>query len=192
MQSCSRARQLSLNAVTARSGFIAEPQFAAIACQLCNQRLQGSRRVRDLAILAHFIPLARLGERHRNRILVHIQPDVRDRLLQDPSPMHEARHRPSGATLDNLHTVRRVALSQANIWSRARRRLSRHAGMPGCWVTSDNRTRRPFGSNFRASQCFAKPLSEVRTTAMSAARIRSHEWTRTPEHPPTNAISRMP
>ena len=90
-----RGCQLSLNAVTARSGFVAEPQLVAIACQLCNQRLHCSRRVRDLAILTHFIPFARLGERHRYRLLVHIQPDVRDKLLQGPSPMHEARHRTS-------------------------------------------------------------------------------------------------
>src|SRR6476646_637760 len=32
-------------------------------------------------------------------------------------PMHEAPHRRSGAILENLHTVRRAALSQANIWS---------------------------------------------------------------------------
>jgi len=54
-------------------------------------------------------PLARLGKCNRNGILVYVEADVGDRLLQDPSPMHEARHRPSGATLDNLHTVRRVA-----------------------------------------------------------------------------------
>lgn len=40
---------------------------------------------------------------------VHIEAGVSDRLLHDPSPMHEARHRPSGVTLENLHTVRRVA-----------------------------------------------------------------------------------
>jgi hypothetical protein len=33
------------------------------------------------------------------------------------TPMHEARHRRSGAILENLHPVRRAALSQANIWS---------------------------------------------------------------------------
>ena len=88
-----RRGQLSLNAVAARSGLIAEPQLVAIARQLRSQRLHGSRRVRDLAILAHFTPLARLGERHRYRLLVHIQTDVGDKLLQDPSPMHEARHR---------------------------------------------------------------------------------------------------
>ncbi len=89
-----RRCQLSVNTVTARSSLIAEPQLVAIACQLCNQRLHGSRRVRDLAILAHFIPFARLGKRHRYRLFVHIQPDERDKLLQGPSPMHEARHRP--------------------------------------------------------------------------------------------------
>ncbi len=101
--------QLSLDAVAARPGFIAKPQFVPTAGQLCSQCLQRRWRVRDLAMLAHFSPLARLGQCNRNRILVHIQADVSDRLVHDPSPMHEARHRPPGATLEHLHTVRRVA-----------------------------------------------------------------------------------
>jgi hypothetical protein len=40
--------------------------------------------------------------------------------------MHEAQHRRSGAILENLHTVRRVALSQANIWSREDGQLHHH------------------------------------------------------------------
>src|SRR5215472_9745516 len=60
-------------------------------------------------MLAHFTPLARLGKCDRNRLLVHIQTDVADKLFHGPSPMHEARHRPSGAVLVSLHTVRRVA-----------------------------------------------------------------------------------
>ncbi len=101
--------QLPLNAVAARPGLITEPQFAPAATELCRQRLQRSRCVRDLPMLAHFPPVAHFGNRDRDRILVHIQADVGDKLFQDPSPMHEARHRPSGATLVNLHTVRRVA-----------------------------------------------------------------------------------
>ena len=91
--------QLSMNAVAARSRLITEPQFMTATTQLRDHRRHGSRTVRDLAILTHFTPLARLGERHRNRILVNIQADVGDRLFHDPSPMHEARHRSFGATL---------------------------------------------------------------------------------------------
>src|SRR6185437_8371072 len=44
-----------------------------------------------------------------NRILVHIQADIRDRLLHDPSPMHEAPCRTIRHNPRYLHTVRRVA-----------------------------------------------------------------------------------
>ena len=54
-----RRCELSLNAVTARSGFIAEPQLVTIACQICNQPLHDNRRIRNLTIVAHFIPFAR-------------------------------------------------------------------------------------------------------------------------------------
>ena len=51
----------------------------------------GRRLVRDLAMLAQLLPLARLGKRHRDCVFVHIQADVDDTLPHDPSPMHEAR-----------------------------------------------------------------------------------------------------
>jgi hypothetical protein len=54
----------------------------------------------------------------RDCVFVHIQADVDDTLLHDPSPMHELGAGRPSATLVNLHIVRRVALSQANIWSR--------------------------------------------------------------------------
>ena len=101
--------QLPLNAVTARAGLVAEPQTTPAMSQLCSQHIQRSWGIRDLAILAHIASHACLGKRHRYRILVHIQPGVGDSLFHDPSPMHEARHRTSGAILENLHTVRRVA-----------------------------------------------------------------------------------
>jgi hypothetical protein len=44
-------------------------------------------------MLAHLSSLARLGNRHRDRVFVHIQADVNDMLLHDPSPMHEVRRR---------------------------------------------------------------------------------------------------
>ena len=59
--------------------------------QLRRQSPQLRRRVRDLAILAQLSPLARLGKRHRDCVFVHIQADVDDTLLDDPSPMREAR-----------------------------------------------------------------------------------------------------
>jgi hypothetical protein len=83
--------------------------FPTTTTQLASQRLQGSWSARKLPVLTHFPPLARICKRNRHRILVHVQPNVGDKLFHDPSPMHEARHRPSGATLVNLHIVRRVA-----------------------------------------------------------------------------------
>jgi hypothetical protein len=105
----SRSAELSLNAVTARPGFVTEPQISSRRSQLHGQRLQGSRRIGDLPVLAHFSPQARCGQRHRYRILVHVKPDICDRLRHDPSPMHEARYRTIRHNPRSLHTVRRVA-----------------------------------------------------------------------------------
>ena len=82
--------QLALNAVTARAGLIAKSKAPAVmpawppasstppACsRSCHTRAAP--------------PLARLGKRHRDCVFVHIQADVDDTLLHDPSPMHEAR-----------------------------------------------------------------------------------------------------
>ena len=85
--------QLALNPIAARSGLIAEPKRVPDARQLRRQSLHSRRRVRDLAILAHITPHARLGQRHRDRILVHVKTDICDSFVQDPSPMHEARRR---------------------------------------------------------------------------------------------------
>ena len=52
----SRSSELSLNAVTTWSRFITEPQLSSRRSQLHGQRLQGSRRIGDLAVLAHFSP----------------------------------------------------------------------------------------------------------------------------------------
>ena len=92
--------QLSLNPIAARSSLIAEPKLAPDARQLRRQSLHSRRRVRDLAIFAHIVPDARFGKRHCDRVLVHVKTDVCDNLTQDPSPMHEARCRNPGATLD--------------------------------------------------------------------------------------------
>ena len=85
-------RQLPLDPTATGSGLVAEPQIVAIVGQSRRRHLQGSRRVRNLAALAHFSPLARLGQGHCDRIFVHVQTDVDDRFVHDPSPVHEARH----------------------------------------------------------------------------------------------------
>ena len=97
----SRFGELSLNAVTAWSGFITEPQFSSRRSQLHGQRLQGGRRVGDLPMLAHFSPQARFGQRNRYRILVHVKADICDRLRHDPSPLcMRLGTGPSGTTLE--------------------------------------------------------------------------------------------
>jgi hypothetical protein len=101
--------ELPLNAVTAWSGFITEPQFSSRRGQLHGQRLQDSGRIGDLPMLAHFSPQARFSQCDRYRILVHVKADIGDRLRHDPSPMHEARYRTIRHNPRSLHTVRRVA-----------------------------------------------------------------------------------
>ena len=97
----SRFRELSLNAVTAWSGFITEPQFSSRSSQLHGQRLQGSGCVGNLPMLAHFSPQARLGQRDRYRILVHVKAGICDRLRHDPSPLcMRLGTGPSGTTLE--------------------------------------------------------------------------------------------
>jgi hypothetical protein len=71
------------------------------------------RRVRDPAILPHLAPCAALGDRHDDPVLVNIKPNIRDTIPQDPSPMPEARHRPTRRNPRYLHTVRRVAPSSS-------------------------------------------------------------------------------
>src|SRR3954463_5365406 len=83
-------RQLPLDPVATWSGLVAEPQVPAAVRQSRHHPLQGSRCVRNLAMLAYFSPLARFGQCDCNRIFVHVQTNVDDRLVHDPSPMHEA------------------------------------------------------------------------------------------------------
>jgi len=100
--------KLALDAVATGPGLVTEPHNVPALHQLGHQCPQGGGSVGDLAVFSDFAPIARLGRRNCDRILVHVQPDVGDNLLHGPSPMHEARHRTSDATLVNLHTVRRV------------------------------------------------------------------------------------
>jgi hypothetical protein len=74
--------QLPLNAIAARSGLVAERKRASATRQLRHQSAQGRRCVRDLAILAHVVPPARLSNRDRDRILVHVKVDICDRFFQ--------------------------------------------------------------------------------------------------------------
>jgi hypothetical protein len=84
-------RQLTLDPITARAGFVTKARFMAVARQPADQPPQGVGSVGDLAINSGFTSFTPFGERNRNRLFVHIQTDERDRLLHDPSPMHEAR-----------------------------------------------------------------------------------------------------
>jgi hypothetical protein len=81
-------RQLSLDPVPARSGFVTEPQFAAAASQFYSHRHRSGRRVCDHTVRAYFSSLTSLSKRDRNRILVYVQTDVGDMLAHDLSPMH--------------------------------------------------------------------------------------------------------
>ncbi len=49
------------------------------------------------------------GHRDNDAFLVNIKSNVGDTIRHDPSPMHEARHRPIRRNPRYLHTVRRVA-----------------------------------------------------------------------------------
>ena len=59
-------------------------------------------------------------------------PDIGDTIAQDPSPMHEARHRPTQCNPRYLHTVRRVAPPSGGHTSVCRQAPSRR-----CRIRSD-------------------------------------------------------
>ena len=102
-------RQLTLDAIAARPRLIAEPQPHPLLAELANQPLQNRRRVRDTAIFPNLAAQATRRHRDDDRFLVNIKPNVSDTIRHDPSPMHEARHRPIRRNPRYLHTVRRVA-----------------------------------------------------------------------------------
>ena len=116
--------RLPLNAIAARSGLITEPKLAPSARQFRRQSVQGRRRVRDLAILAHVLARARLSKRDRDRVLVNVKADICDSSIQDPSPMPEALRRKPGATLDKPAYCETGRPCQANMWSRSLSALS--------------------------------------------------------------------
>ena len=87
-----RRRNLTLQSIPKRAGFVAEPQLHPCLPQLAKQFFYRLRPVRDAAILPDLTAIATRGDRDRNRVLVHVQPDKCDTNDHDPSPMHEARH----------------------------------------------------------------------------------------------------
>jgi hypothetical protein len=104
-------RQVTLDAIAARPCLIAEPKPHTLAAELAHQTIQGRRRVGDPTVFPDLAADAALGYRHNDPVLVNIKPDVGDTIPHDPSPMHEARHRPIRRNPRYLHTVRRVAPS---------------------------------------------------------------------------------
>jgi hypothetical protein len=102
-------RQLTLNSIAARSGLITEQKLPPASRKLRRQRFQRRRRVRDPAVLPNVFAPFCLGKRDCDRVLVNVEADICDRLIQDPSPMHEARRRPIRCNPRYLHTARRVA-----------------------------------------------------------------------------------
>src|ERR1700730_16296357 len=83
----------TLDAIPARSRFVAKPQPHAVAAELAQQTVQG--RVGDPAVLPHFAAQAARRHRDDNPFLVNIEPNVSDPIRPDPSPMHEARPPPN-------------------------------------------------------------------------------------------------
>ena len=102
-------RQVTLDAIAARACLITEPKPDARAAELAHQAIQGPRRVGNPAIFPDLAAQAALGYRDDNAFLVNIKPNLSDTIRHDPSPMHEARHRPTRRNPRYLHTVRRVA-----------------------------------------------------------------------------------
>src|SRR5882672_5588588 len=108
-------RQVTLDAIAARARLVAEPKPDALAAELAHQAIQARRRVGDPTIFPDLAADAALRYRHNNPLLVNIKSDKRDTIPYDPSPMHEARHRPIRRNPRYLHTVRPVAPSGGHI-----------------------------------------------------------------------------
>jgi hypothetical protein len=74
---------------------------------------------------------------------VNIKPDIRDTIPQEPSPMHDARYRPIRCNPRYLRTVRRVAPSQADMWSSGYINTSRSAPVESAGGAAKVDRRRP-------------------------------------------------
>jgi hypothetical protein len=102
---------MTVDAIAARTRLVAEPEPDALAAEFAHQAVQGRRRVGDPAVLPHLAAQATRRHRDDKAFLVNIEPNVSDTIRYDPSPMHEARHRPTRRNPRYLHTVRRIAPS---------------------------------------------------------------------------------
>ena len=102
-------RKLALDPVAARARLVTQPKRRPRSRQFAKQSFDRFGPVRDLTIVSHLTAIAPRRKRNRDRLLVHVQSDIRDKLFHDPSPMHEARRRIIRRNPRYLHTVRRVA-----------------------------------------------------------------------------------
>jgi len=99
---------VTLDAIAARACLITEPKPDALAAELAHQAIQGRRRGGNPAIFPDLAAQATHCHRDDNAFLVNIKPNVSNTIRHDPSPMHEARHRPTRRNPRYLHAVRRV------------------------------------------------------------------------------------
>src|SRR6516162_5980138 len=103
-------RQVTLDAIAARPRLIAEPMTHTLATELAHQTVQRRRRIRDPTIFPDLAAQAALGHRHNDPFLVNIKSNVSDTIRHDPSPMHEARRRPTRRKRSGYPTLRSVTV----------------------------------------------------------------------------------
>ena len=75
----SPGRQATLDAIPARSRFVAKPQGHAVAAELAQQTVERRRCVRDPAVLPHLAVQAARRHRDDDAVLVNIERNVSDR-----------------------------------------------------------------------------------------------------------------
>jgi hypothetical protein len=102
--SCPPLDQAALDAIPAGANRSVMPSPPSLPSRRSNRR----RRVRNPAVLPHLAAQAARRHRDDNAFLVNIEPNRSDTICQDPSPVHEARPRPTPRNRRYLHTVRRV------------------------------------------------------------------------------------
>ncbi len=77
--------QLTLDAIAAQTRLIAKLQAASATSQPAHQLRQSCCGVGDLAVLAHFSPLALVCNRHSDGVFVDVKAHVGAKLVHDPS-----------------------------------------------------------------------------------------------------------
>jgi hypothetical protein len=112
-----QAGQQPVQAIAARTGFVAEAQATPPFGQPRRQPCQNLGTVCENPDLADLAAAAAFGNCDRDRR--HIQPDVGDSIHQARLPCMRLCAGRSGITLDILHVERRAADHSANIGSRA-------------------------------------------------------------------------